>query len=202
MNRSQLRIVLVVIAVAVAAMVVLLVTGGTDTTGVANAPADEGSGDVVVGAGEGAPEDVSLADIQEAEVTVSGEDEFVFSATFGGTVPKKLEKGQTFSFRWDVTGSDGTGFIVSGNLDVGANVSIVATQGRYGASSFDKTLPGELQIDGSTWTVTIDGSKIEGWPADFTWKLSTTLDGVQGDPASATVEDSAPNEGFGSITRA
>lgn len=200
MTRSQLRIVLVVIGVAVAAMVVLLVTGGSDTTEVA-APTEEASGDVVLGAGEQPPTDTALADIVEAGVTASGEDQFVFTSSFGAPIPKKLQGKQTFSFRWDITSPDGAGYIVSGNLDVGPNVSIVDIKGRYGASSLDDTFPGEMTIEGDTWTITIDGSKIDGWPTDFTWKLKTSLDGLPGDPRSAVVEDSAPNEGFGTIVR-
>lgn len=200
MTRSQLRIVLAVIGVAVAAMVVLLLTGGNGEQNAAT-PA-EGTGDVVLGAGEQPPTETALADINQASVTASAEDEYVFSASFGAPVPKKLEKQQTFSFRWDITAPDGNAFIVSGNLDVGPNVSIVATQSRYGASSLDDSFPGEMTIEGDTWTITIDGSEIEGWPTDFTWKLKTSMDGLAGDPESALVEDTAPNEGFGTIIRA
>lgn len=200
MNRSQLKIVLAVVAVAVGAIVLLLVTGGSDEP--AGGVVEEPSGDVVIGEGSGVPSETDLADIQAAKVTSAGGKRFVFSATFGAPIPKKMGKKQTFSFRWDVTSPDGEGFIVSGNLDVGANVAILSTGGRYGASSLDDSFPGKMEINGSTWTVTINGGKIKGWPSDFTWKLKTSIDAVQGDPQSARAEDHAPDEGFGTVTRA
>ncbi len=180
-----------VVAVAIASVVVLLLTGEAEPVGEFSDP----TGDVVVGEGKNPPADSTLADIRTAEVRQEG-DEIVFEATLGAAVPNRFPDG-TFGLRWEVyEGGDST-FLITANLDVGPNASIIGEQNGYGASTIDEKLPGNLEIDGDTIAIRLQADQVPDFPDEFGWLLQTTVDGDQGDPRSATAEDKAPDNGFG-----
>lgn len=193
MNRKQLAAVFGAVAVAIIAIVVLLVTGGSDEVKLP----PENAGDVTTIEGPKAPVETALADIQFAEVRRDG-DEVVFEARLGTDIPKKL-KGMTFDLRWDIEGANFGQFILSGNLDVGPNVSLVGIKNNLGTSTLDDTLQGTSEIDGNVWIITLNADEIHDFPKEFKWKLSTSLDGKPGDPTSGRAEDSAPNSGTAEV---
>jgi hypothetical protein len=180
-------------AILIGAVVVLLVTGG------AEAPADfaDPTGDVTVGDGPKPPTETALADIVKAEVLHDGND-IVFRAEMNADIPQRV-KGESMSWRWDVLVSGTSAWIVSANLDIGPNASVTSTQSNYGSSTFDDTLPGDLDFDGRTITITLRPAEIDDFPTDFDWKLGTSLDGDQGSPSSALATDTAPDQGQGRL---
>lgn len=197
MDRSRLFMVIGVAAVVVVGAILLLTTGDSPT---GTGDVFEETGDVIVHPGDSAPADTTLADIQDATVARTGND-IVFEVTLAAPIPKKV-KGGSFSVRWDVKGSGGDEFIVSGNLDVGPNISVVGINNKFGSSSIDKTFPGDFAINGNTWRITLSPRDVPDWPDSFSWKVTTKLDGSRGDPQSAYAEDSAPSNGFGELAEA
>ncbi|HVF52410.1 MAG TPA: hypothetical protein VNC78_02260 [Actinomycetota bacterium] len=194
MNKKQLAAVFGAVAVAVIAIVILLVTGGED--GVKLPPED--AGDVTMIEGPKAPTDTALADIEFAEVRRDG-NTITFEARLGTDIPKKL-KGSTFDLRWDITGTTDVGqFILSGNLDVGPNVSLVGVENNLGTSTLDDTLQGTSQIEGNVWIITLQADDVDDFPDDFQWKLTTSIDGNPGDPTSGRAEDTAPDNGTAEV---
>jgi hypothetical protein len=190
-DRKKLAVVAGVIAVALASIIVLLVTGEAEPVRTFEDP----GGDAAVEEGDKPPADTTLADIRSAEVRSEG-DEVVFAAQLGGTVPKEIEEG-SFGLRWEVyEGGDST-FLITANLDVGPNASIIGEQNGYGASTLDERLPGSLEIEGDTIEIRLSPDEIPDFPDEFAWLLLTSLDGDQGDPQSARAEDRAPDQGFG-----
>ena len=123
-----------------------------------------------------------------------------FEARLGAPIPKRM-RGQSFDLRWDIEANDPGKFILSANLDVGANVALVGatTNNNFGSSTLDDSFPGKFEIQGNTWTITINADKVPNWPEEFTWKLSTSLDGSPGDPKSGRAEDHAPDIGFAQV---
>lgn len=198
MDRKQLALVGGAVAIAAVAIVFLLVTGGEDT---AKAPV-ETTGDVEILPGENPPDPTVLADIEFAEVRREGSN-IILEARLGEEIPKKL-KGQSFDIRWDIEAPDPGKFIVSANLDVGANVALVgaAENNAFGSSTLDESFPGEFKVEGKTWTITIRADEVPDWPEEFTWKLTTSLDGDPGNPQSGRAEDHSPDAGFAPISAA
>ena len=191
MDRKRLYVVFAVVAAALASIVVLLVTGEAEPVRSFEDP----SGDARVEEGDNPPVDTSLADLRAAEVRSEG-DEIVFEAKLGATIPNELTDG-AFSLRWEVyEGGDST-FLVTANLDVGPNASIVGELNGYGASTLDEQLPGSLEISGDTIAIHVRAGEVPDFPDEFGWLLLTSLDGDQGDPRSARAEDRAPDQGFG-----
>jgi hypothetical protein len=191
-NGRALALIGGVVAV-IAAAVVLLVSGGAEPP----SNFDDPTGDVSVAEGSKPPDDTALADIVKADVVRDGDD-LVFQATMNADVPQRV-KGGAMSWRWDVFVNGTSEWIVSANLDIGPNASLTSTQTNYGSSTFDKTLPGDLDIDGRTLTVTFRPGEVDGFPDDFTWSLGTSLDGAQGDAESALATDTAPDQGQGKL---
>ena len=187
MRRSVLALGAVLAAVAVS--VVLLITGGADTHSV-----QDPAGDVTFTEGEGAPRDDALADIVKASVRRVG-DGLVFEVEMNDAVPNKLAK-QAMGWRWEVYEGGQMTWLLSANVDLGPNVSVVATQTNYSASTVDDTLPGSISVDGSNITVELDASGIEGFPLEFDWLLKTMLDGNRSEATSALAEDRAPDAGY------
>ncbi len=191
MDRKRLYAVLAVVLVALASIVVLLFTGEAEPVRTFEDP----GGDVVVGAGEKAPTDLTLADVRSAEVREE-DGAVVFEARLGGPIPDKLPDA-AFGLRWEVyEGGDST-FLITANLDVGPNASIIAEQGTYGGSTIDESFPGSLEVVDDRIVIRLDGGEVAGFPAEFAWLLKTSMDGDQGNPQSARAEDRAPDEGFG-----
>src|SRR5687767_14504568 len=171
--------------IAVIAAVVLLVTGGSEGS------TDDALGDVELTDGGSQPRDLSVVDIRKATVTADG-DELVFEATMQESIPEELPK-QALGWRWELYEGGQMTWLVSANVDLGPNVSVIATQTGYQASTVDDTLPGEIAIDGPTLTVRLTRSEIEGLPAEFDWLLKTSLDGDRAKATSALAEDTAPD---------
>lgn len=191
MERKGLYVVLSVVIAAVAAIVVLLMTGSAEPVRTFEDP----GGDAVVGDGDKPPTDTTLADIKGAEVREE-DGEIVFEARLGAPVPSKLPGG-SFGLRWEIHEEGDSTFLITANLDVGPNASIVGEQTRYGASTFEESFPGSIEVTDDKILVRIDPGEIEDFPDEFAWLLKTTLDGDQGDPDSARAEDQAPDSGLG-----
>ena len=191
MDRKRVYVVLGVVLVAVAAIVLLLLTGEPQPV----RSFEDAGGDVVVEEGEKPPVDLTLADVKAAEVR-DEDGQVVFEAKLGAPVPEKMTDGG-FGLRWEVyEGGDST-FLVTANLDVGPTAYIVAEQGSYGASTIDETFPGSIEIVDDTISIRLDPDEVPDFPSEFAWLLKTSLDGDQGDPQSARGEDRAPDQGFG-----
>ena len=191
MDRKRLYIVLVVVLAAVASIVVLLFTGEAEPVRAFEDP----TGDAIVEEGDKPPTDLTLADITSAEVREE-DGQIVFEAKLGGEIPSKLQDG-AFGLRWEVYEEGDSTFLVTADLDVGPNASIVAEQSNFGGSTLDESFPGSLEVSGDTISIRLDGGEVPDFPAEFAWLLQTSLDGDQGDPQSARAEDRAPDQGFG-----
>ncbi|MFP5351054.1 MAG: hypothetical protein ACLGIB_00625 [Actinomycetota bacterium] len=191
MNAKQLAVVSAIVGLVLAAIVVLLVTGGAP----AEQQAKDASGDVVVGEGNTAPALTALADIQEARVFEEAS-QIVFQATMGAPIPKSL-KGQSMEWRWEVSEGGTLTWLVTANVSVDKPVaSVTAQQSGYGSSTIDGLLPGRIDYEGNTITVRLTQPEIPDFPGRFTWNLKATLDGDRADPASATATDTAPESGL------
>ena len=158
---------------------------------------DDPSDDVDVGAGEGAPEDATLADIARAEVRRDG-DRIVFEATMTKDVPEKISGG-SLEFRWDISESGDETWIVTANVSSQLSAAVISQNTGYGSSTIDDTMPGSVAVEGDTLTVTLRAGRIDAFPRAFDWMLQTTLDADFADPASAVATDSAPDAGPGTL---
>ncbi len=184
-------IVFALVAAGVAAIVVLLVTGEAQPVRTFEDP----SGDPIVGEGKNPPADTALADIRSAEVSEDG-DEIVLEAKLGAVLPERLEDG-AFGLRWEVHEDGESVFLITANLDVGPNATIVGEENDYGSNTLEESFPGSLAIDGDTVSIRIRPEDVPDFPESFAWLVQTSLDGDQGDARSARAEDRAPDQGFG-----
>jgi hypothetical protein len=193
----------IALAAVIAGAAILLVVAGRD--GSQTSPRDE-TGDVSVEGGRQnpeetdleTPEEISLADIEFAEVRADGSD-IVFEARSTAEIPKTLD-GRSMSWRWEVLDGEEPAWILSANLDIGPNATIFNPSTDFGAGTADGSFPGRIERDGRSLIIRMDPSRLEGFPDEFEWKLKTTLDAGQGDAGSALATDSAPEEGVGRFT--
>jgi len=191
MNRKQLLIVFVIVAIVLAVIIVLLATGGSTPEN----STEDARDDVVISEGDNPPEDPSLADIVDASVTDEG-GQIVFEATVATEIPDDLGS-LGLDWKWELYEGGATTWIVSANLDVGENATVFSPSSGTSYSTIDDRLPGEITIEGATLRLALDTTEIDGFPSDFTWKLTTKLDGAKGEAGSATADDFAPDRGFG-----
>lgn len=192
MNNRQLAVVATVVAAVLAVIIVLLVTGGPPVEELAKDP----SGDVTLSDGPAAPPDRSLADVRSAQVYLKAS-QIVFEAEMAAPIPRSL-KNETMSWRWEILEGGSETWIVSANISVKEPIaSILGTQSGYGASTNDETLPGGIDSTGNRLFVRLNPTEIDGFPSEFTWRLTTSLDGDRGDAGSAVASDSAPESGLG-----
>lgn len=189
MDRKRLYVVLGVVIAAVASIVVLLMTGSAEPVPTFEDP----GGDARVGEGDNPPTDTTLADIKTAEVREE-DGEIVFEVKLGTPIPNELPG---FGLRWEVHEEGDSTFLITANLDVGPNASIVGERTNYGAGTLDESFPGSLEVNGDTMVIRLDPSEVPKFPDEFAWLLKTSLDGDQGDPDSARAEDQAPDSGLG-----
>lgn len=189
---SRTTLVVLAIVGTIAVIVVVLASGGDPQVG----PADA-TGDVVVGEGPGAPTDPSLADIAEASVEKVG-DEIVFQVEMTKDIPPKGSK-DVLSLRWELT-EDGRGtWLVTGDLGGKPTAAVTSQTTNFGASTIDDTIPGAIEVEGRSVTLTIEADAIERFPTAFGWTLTSTLDADRADPASAVATDRAPDSGPGKV---
>lgn len=192
MNTKQLVVVGLVVVAVLAVIIVLLVTGGPPAEELAEDPAN----DVTLSEGPAPPKQHSLADVRSARVYLEAS-QVVFEAEMATPIPTKL-KNQTLSWRWEILEGGSATWILSANVSVGSPIaSVLSTQGNYGASTNDDTLPGGIDWTGNTLYVRLNAAQIENFPGTFSWRLETSLDGDRGDPKSAEVSDTAPESGLG-----
>lgn len=189
MNKNLLVAIGIVGSIAVIVLILLMGGGGGGT--------GDGRGDVQVSGGETAPDDPNLADIVDASVRRDG-GALVFEATLGTAIPKRIPDG-SLTLRWDVAEGETDTWIVSADLNLGPTAAVTSHRSDYGASTIDDTLPGSVEINGDTLRVTVQPGEIDGFPTDFTWRLSTALDADRTDTASATATDTAPDSGAGTV---
>jgi hypothetical protein len=178
------------ILVVVAVIIVLLVTGGG---GGVNADTDA-NGDVTVSEGPSAPSDTTVADISAVEVS-SEKGDITFEAEMASDIPRRVKDG-SLAWRWEVYENGQMTWLVTANVDLGPNASIVATQKDYSSSTIDDTLPGSIEVDGTTLRINVRTKKVEGFPQTFEWLLKTSLDGSRTKANSAVAEDVAPDSGY------
>jgi hypothetical protein len=191
-NNKQLVVVGSVVAAVLAVIIVLLVTGGPPTEDLA----EDAANDVSVSEGPAPPKEHSLADVRSARVYLEAS-QVVFEAEMATPIPKNL-KNQTLTWRWEILEGGSETWIVSANVSVRSPIaSVLSTQGNYGASTNDDTLPGGIDWSGNTLYVRLNTPQIENFPGEFTWRLETSLDGDRGNPRSAEASDTAPGSGLG-----
>jgi hypothetical protein len=188
LNRSRSLLVLGIIVV-LGAGVAWLLSGAGNSGG----SSEDGTGDVTITKGAKPPRDHKLADLTGGSV-VPGDDGMTFEASVDTSIPGSLENG-AMTFRWELTERGQITWIVSASIDVERTASIVATQFDYRSSTIDRSLPGELQVDGGTVTLTLRTEELERFPTSFDWVLKTELDGDRGRSPSAVAEDVVPNDG-------
>lgn len=192
MNPKQLAVVASVVAVVLIAIIVLLVTGEAPP----GVESEDASNDVQVGDGDAAPSDTSLVDIQAARVHLVAS-QIVFEAAMGAPIPRSL-KGETMAWRWEVSEGGTLTWLVTANVSVGKPIAaLTAQRTNYGISTFEENFPGGVDYDGNTIFIRLNQPDIPNFPAEFTWKLKTTLDGDRADASSATATDEAPDGGVG-----
>lgn len=190
MNKT-LVVALAIVGAAVLIVIVLAGGGDPQATG-----GDRGS-DVTLGEGNNPPGEAAFADITEASVTKSDGD-VVFEVRMARDLSAKAPK-DVLSFRWDLTENGEDSWIVSAEIVRRPVASLQSLGTSFGASTIDGTLPGTISVTGDKVTVTIQAADVEGFPASFGWKLTTTLDGDRADPSSAVVTDTAPDNGPGKV---
>lgn len=175
-------------------VVIVLATGGVDVGG---GPGDS-TDDVQVEPGPDAPSDATPADIAEASVTSEG-DELVFVAEMATDIPERIPDG-SLEFRWDVIEGGDETWIVSGAVgNDRPTAALTSPDSGYGSSTIDDTMPGTIEVEGTTLTIRFDRSKVKGFPSDFEWRLATTLDAKRIDPQSGVARDRAPDSGNGKV---
>jgi hypothetical protein len=179
--------------VAVIVVIVVILAGGGSPTSDQSDAAD----DVTITDGTGEPGEATLADITEASVRKDG-DQIVFEVTVASDIPRRVRDGN-LDFRWDVSEAGEDTWIVAANLNTGPTASVTSLRTDFGASTIDGTLPGSIELSGATLTITLDATKVDGFPTTFEWRLMSTLDGDPADPTSATATDSAPDSGVGRL---
>jgi hypothetical protein len=188
MNRRPLMIALLIVGGMVVIVVLLLISGGGGSDG-----GDDKSDDVLVEEGPKPPRDTGLADITSATVTADG-DELVFTAIAGTEIPSEVADG-AIEWRWEVVEGANATWTLIATVDVATHASIIATTRDFSASTVNDTLPGSVETEGRQVTVVLDRSALEGFPSDFEWTLSTTLDASRTNARSARANDRAPDEG-------
>jgi hypothetical protein len=188
MNRRPLMIAVLIVGALVAVVVVLLISGGNSSGG-----GDDASDDVLVEEGPKAPRDTGLADITSATVTADGDD-IVFTAVAGTDIPDEVPDG-SIEWRWEVVEGANVTWTLIATVDIEANASLIATTTDFSASTVDDSLPGSVEISGAEVRVVVDRSALDGFPDDFEWTLSTTLDAARTNTRSARANDRAPDEG-------
>jgi hypothetical protein len=193
----RVAVVIGAVIVVIGGIVLLLASG--DPSGDLGSPSEfaDASGDVDVAEGPEPPPETELADIVDADVRTSGAS-VVFRAEMARDIPQRV-KGGSMSWRWDIYEGDTGTWILSANLDTGPTAFLTSTQTNYGSSTFDDTLPGRLELDGNTLTITLRPDEVKRWPDDFQWTLGTELDGAQGNPRSALAKDAVPDQGRGEL---
>ncbi|MGH2730186.1 MAG: hypothetical protein ACRDJI_06195 [Actinomycetota bacterium] len=187
MNNKQMAAVAGVVVAVVAVIVVLLATGGEDT----ETSFDDPIGDVALGEGSAADEDLTLADILHAEVHREGED-VVFEMRLARTIPEESTD-QDLDLRWELAEDGDTTWFVFANLDFGPNAYIVSEETDYGSSTIDKTFPGSVEVRGDILEIRLRPGEIAQFPTSFEWHLETTLIG------NAIGTDRAPDDGAGEL---
>ncbi|MEA2434855.1 MAG: hypothetical protein QOG54_2312 [Actinomycetota bacterium] len=192
MNQKQLLVVFVVVGLALAFIVVLLVTGGAPSGGFDPADAKD---DVTVDGTDNPPDNPTLADVVSADIVADGTG-LIFEATMSAPIPEKIE-GSGLDWRWEVIEGGATTWIVSASVDDDASAAILNQRTNYGASTSDNTLPGKLTVAGNTISIRLEQAAISGLPTSFNWTLATSLDGDRTEAESAVAHDSAPDTGIG-----
>jgi hypothetical protein len=192
LNPRQTAIVATVVLLALAGIVILLLTGGP---GEPAASIEDATGDVSVTGGDEPPTNAPLVDIHHAEVTKDGND-LVFVTSMGATIPGDMGEGE-LNWRWTISVGGRNEWLLSSRVNVEPNASIVSQRTQYAAGTIDKTMPGDITIEGDTVTITLDPSQIDGFPAEFDWALQATLDRDLKDPGSGVLQDLAPDSGSG-----
>ena len=180
------------IVVVVGGIVLLLFTGGSSPQASGDA-----ADDVAVGTERKPPEDASLADLVASEVTVS-DGEVRFEATLGADIPNKIPDG-SLELRWDLLTGGTESWIVQVNVNIGVSAAITSQQTNYGSSTVDDTLPGEVTVEGDSVTLLMDTGQIKGFPSDFQWRLTSTLDASMSDTRSAVATDTLPDSGANDV---
>ena len=192
MNRSLATAIGIVALIVI--VVVILATGGIDQSG-----SGEARDDVQIDAGPDAPSDASPADISNATVRAEGND-LVFVAEMATEIPDRIQDG-SLEFRWDIIEGGDETWIVSAAVNGQPIAALTSPDSGYGSSTIDGTMPGTIEVDGTTLTVRFDQSEVDGFPGDFQWRLQTTLDAKRTDPQSGVARDRAPDSGNGKVDR-
>ncbi len=191
-SSSHLGVVAIIVALVVAGLIVLLVTGGADIP-------EEARGDLTYIEGEvpqrqraQGPELVaSIADVTQAEVRADG-DELLFEAQLAAPLPQPL-KTSALELRWDVR-AEGSTWTLSVTIDKDAQAAVFSDTG-YGSGTVDQTLPGSLEIGKQSVLVRLRPGDIEAFPSEFEWSLATTLRAFRNAVDSPRVEDRFPDQG-------
>jgi hypothetical protein len=181
-------IALLIVGGLVVIVVLLLISGGGGSDG-----GDDKSDDVLVEEGPKPPRDTGLADITSATVTADG-DELVFTAVAGTEIPSEVEDG-AIEWRWEIVEGANATWTLIATVDIETHASIIATTQDFSASTVDDSLPGSVETSGAEVRVVLDRSALEGFPSEFEWTLSTTLDANRTNTKSARANDRAPDEG-------
>jgi hypothetical protein len=139
------------------------------------------------------PIDASLADIVEADVRREAT-EIVFEVTVASTIPEELER-SSLEFRFDLSEAGRNTWIVSGSVTVAVTAAVVSQVTDYQSSTIDGSMPGSVAVDGETLTIRLEPQRIDDFPANFEWALTSNLIAFRDIPGSTRVEDYFPSDG-------
>ena len=112
----------------------LLFTGGSGE----QAKNQDGAGDVKVGKGPQAPEEIELADIERVNASLN-DGTLRLEARMGAPLIRKSPQ-RSETWRWEVFEDGEMTWIVSAVIDIAPNVSVIATQRDYSASTVNDSL--------------------------------------------------------------
>ena len=189
--RRPLGIVLLVLVAAGLVFAITLVSGeGASST--ADAEDDVAFEDL-----RGRPDDEGLTDILDARVSRIG-DEIELRARMSEAVPKKLKRGG-LEWRWEIRERGKLTWILTATVALKPHASLIATQTEVTQSTVDGTLPGRVVVSGDLFAVRLKPARLRGFPSEFRWRLTASLDANRLDPGTALAYDYAPDigsEGF------
>ncbi|MGH2807853.1 MAG: hypothetical protein ACRDKT_11330 [Actinomycetota bacterium] len=190
--RSRPLLLLIGVGLAIAAVILVLTMGGRATRSDA-----AGDARLIEGRQPKAAADIpiaaAVADIVGAEVSSRGAN-LVFRVRTAGPIPETFER-SSLEFRFDITGQEGNGWILSSTVNVSPTAALVSATSDYTSTTIDGSFPGEVDVSGRTVTITLDPTRVDGLAESFEWSLSSKLIAYRDWPRSAGAEDRYPDEG-------
>ncbi len=140
------------------------------------------------------PDHAAVADLVDASITQEG-DTLVFAATLAQDVPSDMQ-GEQLQLKWRVFDLESRPlWEVTGVYVAAAEAILNEVVGDQDFATTDGSFPGDVSLDGDSFTITLDTSELAGFPESFTWALGARVDDPD-DPDEHVATDRFPEEGF------